>query len=364
VANGTGDAMKTDWNIKQIAHTTLVAAVVALSVLLLWRLLPALAWAGVLAIATWPLRQWLAGHGLGKTTIAFLLTFALAVVLVVPLIRIGIEAARDSTDMAAWVMGVYDKGFPEPPNWLHNLPLVGDKAMTWWHGHLTGKGPTTFFASLGINVTAVASHINASGMLSVTRLVGTEVVGRLTILVFSLVTLFFLYRDGQVLTHQAQAITEPLFGPTGGHLGKTAVDAVRGAVNGLVLVGLAEGVILGLAYWWSGLPYAAPLGLVTAVFSILPVGSPVVFVACALVLYIQGRTAAAIVLVVFGSVVVGLADQVLRPILIGRSASLPFLGVLLGIVGGLETFGLVGLFLGPAIMAVLITMWRESANLA
>jgi predicted PurR-regulated permease PerM len=210
----------------------------------------------------------------------------------------------------------------------------------------------------------VVNHVNASGMLSITRLVGTEVVGRLTTLVFSLVTLFFLYRDGQILTHQAEAISEPLFGPSGGHLAKTAVAAVRGAVNGLVLVGLAEGVILGVAYWWFGLPYAAPLGLVTAVFSILPVGSPVVYIACALVLYIQGRIAAAIVLVAFGSIVVAIADNVIRPMLIGRSSSLPFLGVLLGIVGGLETFGLVGLFLGPAIMAVLITMWRESADLA
>lgn len=356
--------MKPDWTTKQIAHTTLVVGVVALSVWMLWPLLPAIAWACVLAIATWPLRQWLAGRGLGKTTIASLLTFALAVVLVVPLIRIGIEAARDSTAMAAWVMGIYDKGFPEPPKLLHDLPLVGDRATAWWREHVTGKGPTSFFASLGIDITTVASHVNASGVFSMTRLVGTEVVGRLTTLVFSLVTLFFLYRDGQSLTHQAKAIAEPLFGASGGHLGKTAVDAVRGAVNGLVLVGLAEGVILGIAYWWFGLPYAAPLGFVTAVFSILPVGSPVVFIACALVLYIQNRVTAAIVLVVLGSVVVGVADQVLRPMLIGRSASLPFLGVLLGIVGGLETFGLVGLFLGPAIVAVLVTMWRESAGLA
>jgi predicted PurR-regulated permease PerM len=193
---------------------------------------------------------------------------------------------------------------------------------------------------------------------------GTEVASRLTILVFCLVTLFVLYRDGESLIGQAQAITDRLVGPTGGELGKNAVAAVRAAVNGLVLVGLAEGLLLGIAYWTAGLPYYATLGLLTAVFSTLPLGAPLVFVGCSLVLYIQGSTTAAIVLLVFGALVVVVADQIVRPMIIGRKTSLPFLGVLLGVVGGLETFNLVGLFLGPAIVSVLIAMWREGAGAA
>jgi predicted PurR-regulated permease PerM len=87
-----------------------------------------------------------------------------------------------------------------------------------------------------------------------------------------------------------------------------------------------------------------------------------VFVLCALALFVQAKTTAAIAILVFGSLVVFVADHFVRPVLIGSTTRLPFLWVLLGIFGGLETFGLVGLFLGPAIMSVLIAMWREGAD--
>jgi len=188
------------------------------------------------------------------------------------------------------------------------------------------------------------------------------VASRLTILVFTLLTLFFLYRDGPRLIDEAHRISDRLFGPPGGHLGRNAVAAVRGTVNGLVLVGLGEGVLLGIAYLATGLPHPVLLGLLTGVLATVPFGAPLVFVVCAVVLLVQSHTTAAIVLLVFGSVVVFIADHFIRPILIGSSTRLPFLWVLLGIFGGLETFGLIGLFLGPAIMSLLVAMWREGAE--
>jgi predicted PurR-regulated permease PerM len=194
-----------------------------------------------------------------------------------------------------------------------------------------------------------------------TRTLGIEVASRLTILVFTLLALFFLYRDGPSVMGEARAIAGRLFGRPGGLLGQNAVAAVRGTVNGLVLVGLVEGVLLGIAYLATGLPHAVLLGLATGVLATVPFGASLVFVACALVLLVQSQTTAAIALLVFGSLVVFVADHFVRPTLIGSSTHLPFLWVLLGIFGGLETFGLIGLFLGPAIMSVLIAMWREGA---
>jgi predicted PurR-regulated permease PerM len=104
------------------------------------------------------------------------------------------------------------------------------------------------------------------------------------------------------------------------------------------------------------------LGLATGVLATVPFGAPLVFVVCGLVLLVQAHTTAAIALLVFGAVVVFIADHFIRPILIGSSTRLPFLWVLLGIFGGLETFGLIGLFLGPAIMSLLVAMWREGAE--
>lgn len=348
--------MNTGWDIQRIARAALIVAVVFLSVWILWRFLPALAWAGVLAIATWPLRQWLARRGFGKTAIAGLLTLFLAAVVVVPLVRLGIEAAREGHALGPQASDLFKNGFGAPPQALGHLPLLGDRLATWWQNYLTGKRATDLLAAL-------FGHANTSNILGLTRTLGTQVVNRLTILVFALLTLFFLYRDGEIVMDEGQIVAERLFGPPGRRLAKDAVAAVRGTVNGLVLVGLAEGVLLGIAYAATGLAsQAVLLGLLTAVLATVPFGAPVVFIICALYLFAQSQPTGAIVLLAVGFVVTFAADHFVRPILIGSTTRLPFLWVLLGIFGGIESFGLVGLFLGPAIIAVLLAIWREAAE--
>jgi predicted PurR-regulated permease PerM len=344
-------AMSTEWDTQRIARTVLVIAIVGVGVWMLWRFMPALAWASVLAIATWPLRERLVRRGLGKTSSAALLTLVLAIVLVLPLIGLGFEAAREGIVIAQWIRELRQNGIGTP-DWVAHLPFIGEAAAAWWQQNLADPEAAR----------ALFGRAETGGILSLTRTLGIELATRLTILVFTLLSLFFLYRDGPAVIAEARAISGRLFGPPGGRLGKDAVTAVRGTVNGLVLVGLAEGVLLGIAYLAAGLPHAALLGLVTAVLATVPFGAPLVFVVGSLVLLVQSHTTPAIALVVFGTVVVFVADHFVRPVLIGNSTRLPFLWVLLGIFGGLETFGLVGLFLGPAIMSVLIAMWREGAE--
>jgi predicted PurR-regulated permease PerM len=230
--------------------------------------------------------------------------------------------------------------------------LVGDSLAGWWRQNLAEPGAAR----------AIFGRSETSGLIAFTRTLGIQVASRLTILVFTLLTLFFLYRDAPRLTAEAHRISDRLFGPPGGNLGRNAVAAVRGTVNGLVLVGLGEGVVLGVAYVAVGLPHPVLLGLVTGVLATVPFGAPLVFCVCAAVLFVQSQATAAIVLLVIGFAVVFVADHFLRPILIGSTTRLPFLWVLLGIFGGLETFGLVGIFLGPAIMSVLVAIWREGAE--
>jgi predicted PurR-regulated permease PerM len=339
------------WDTQKIAQTALIVAIAAISVWMLWRFLPALAWAVVLAIATWPLRQMLMRRGIGKTTTASVLTLVLAVVLVLPLIWLGIQAAHESGIVLDWFNEVRQNGLAMPP-WLARVPYIGNSLATWWQANLAEPGAP------GVLI----GHANTTGVVTLTRTLGIQVAHRLTILVFTLLTLFFLYRDGASVMDEAQAIANRVFGPPGGQLGKDAVTAVRGTVNGLVLVGLAEGVILGIAYAAAGLSHAALFGLITAMLATVPFGAAFVFIACALYLFATSHVSAAIALVVIGVVVTFVADHFVRPILIGSSTRLPFLWVLLGIFGGLESFGLVGLFLGPAIIAVLIAIWREGAE--
>lgn len=347
-----GGTVNSQWDTQRVARTGLIIAVVLASVWMLWHFLASLAWAVVLAIATWPLREALACRGIGRTWVAAILTLILAVVVVLPLITLGIEAAQDGGALVQWVREVHKHGLATP-EWLSQLPYVGTAAANWWQANLATPGA----------IGALIGHAEAGGILSLTRALGIEVASRLSILIFTLVTLFFLYRDGASVAKESQTIGEQLFGPPGGRLGRNAVVAVRGAVNGLVLVGLAEGVLLGVAYALAGLSHATSLGLATGVLGSIPFAAPLIFIGCSLVLLIQGKTAMAIALVVFGSVVATAADHFARPALIGNTTRLPFLWVLLGILGGLESFGLIGLFLGPAIISVLIAIWREAAAL-
>jgi predicted PurR-regulated permease PerM len=340
-----------NWDTQRIARTLLIIAVVLASVWMLWRFLPALAWAGVLAVATWPLRQILVSRQIGETAIATLLTLVLAAFLVVPLIGIGIEAAHERATIAQWLHDIRQNGFATP-EWLSHLPFFGDRLAAWWDANLARPEAAG----------ALVGRIGNSGMLSLTRRVGIELANRVMILIFTLLALFFLYRDGPRVIKEAIAISDRLWGPSGALLGRHFVSAVRGTINGLVLVGLGEGVLLGIGYAVAGLPHPVLLGLATAVLATVPFGAPVVFVTCGIVLLVQSQTTAAIALVAFGSIVVFIADHFVRPILISGTTRLPFLWVLLGIFGGLEAFGLVGLFLGPAIMSVLVQMWRDASH--
>jgi predicted PurR-regulated permease PerM len=137
------------------------------------------------------------------------------------------------------------------------------------------------------------------------------------------------------------------------------VQAVLATVNGLVLVGLGEGVLMGIAYIIAGLPHPISVAALTGVLAVIPFGAPVAFGAAALYLAASGSAVAGVAVLCFGLVVVFVADHAIRPVIIGGAARLPFLWVLLGILGGLETFGIIGLFLGPAIMAALISLWRD-----
>jgi predicted PurR-regulated permease PerM len=340
-----------EWDLQRVARTALIIVVALAAVWTLWRFLPALAWASVLGIATWPLRHELARRGMGRTSAALLLTFILAVVLVMPLIAIGIEGVRDSHAVADWIRDVRQNGLGTP-GWLSHVPMFGESLTSWWETNLAPPGAAR--SLLGPSETA--------GIFAFTRMLGAEIASRFTILLFTLLALFFIYRDGPALMQEMQVVANRVFGPPGSHLGQNAVAAVRATVNGLVLVGLGEGAVLGIAYWAAGMQHVVLLTLTTGVLAAIPFGAPLIFVFASLYLLATGHTTGAIVIMVTGWLVVFVADHFVRPILIGSSTRLPFVWVLLGIFGGLETFGLIGVFLGPAIMSVLMAIWREGAE--
>jgi predicted PurR-regulated permease PerM len=336
---------------RQLGQTGLICALLALGIWIIWDFLPALAWAVVVAIALWPmfersrLRQW------NRTAAAAEATLLIGLVVIVPLIVLGTEIGREAVATVQWTRDAERTGVPVP-DWLAQFPLVGTYISDWWTSNLSE--PRGAAGLLG--------RIDRNWLIEWTRILGVQLFRRLTILVFTFLTLFFLFRDGERLVQQASVVVDRFFGTTGTRLGPQVLTAVRATVNGLVLVGFGEGLLLGVAYAVCGLPQSVLLGALTGVLATVPFGAPVVFGLGALFLFSQAQSGAAIGLLVFGSIVVFVADHFLRPILIGGAARLPFLWVLLGIFGGLESFGLLGLFLGPTIMAVLLALWREWAK--
>jgi predicted PurR-regulated permease PerM len=176
---------------------------------------------------------------------------------------------------------------------------------------------------------------------------------------FCLLSLFFLFRNGDSLAAQLRHAGARAFGAGAERIGRQTIASIHATVNGLVLVGLAEGLVLYVAYLVTGVPRPTLLGAATAVGAIIPFGAPFFFGIAALLALAQGSTAGAISIVVVGALTTFVADHFVRPVVIGSATRLPFIWVLFGIFGGVETWGLLGLFLGPAIMSVLILLWRE-----
>jgi predicted PurR-regulated permease PerM len=336
---------------QRVSRIVLATALGVLGLWILHRFLPALAWATILAIALWPL-YWRAeqafpprGH---RILLALIATLVVGLVLIVPLVYAAVEVAHESGSLVRYIGELRHNGLPAPA-WLAQIPGVGLPLADWWRANLSD--PQTMQALIG----RLYTHIPAASA----RAIGVEVAHRLVIFGFTLLTLFFLFRDGDALSDQLLRLSQQMLGPSGERVARHMIAAVHGTVTGLVLVGLAEGVLLGVAYALAGLPHAVPVAALTGVLAVIPFGAPVAFCAAGLYLFANGDAGAAIAVVAFGFLVVFVADHFVRPFLIGGTARLPFLWVLLGILGGLETFGLLGLFLGPVVMAALISLWRD-----
>jgi predicted PurR-regulated permease PerM len=336
---------------QRVARMVLAAVLILLGLWILHRYLAALGWAAVLAIALWPLYRRLVralgGHG-QRVLAPLVLTLLIGLVFIVPFVFAAVEAARETRVLVQYLVDAQRTGIPVP-GWIPQLPGIGYPLEEWWRTNLSDpKAAEVLLGRIYARVPAESA-----------RDVGGQIIHRLILFGFTLLTLFFLFRDGAAFSLQLIALSDRLLGAQGERVGRHMVQAVIGTVNGLVLVGLGEGVLLGIAYLLAGLPHPVSIGVLTGILAVIPFGAPVVFGAAALYLAAAGSTAAAVAVLGAGLAVVFVADHFVRPVLIGGAIRLPFLWVLLGILGGLETFGILGLFLGPAIMAALISLWRE-----
>lgn len=310
-----------------------------------------LLWAVVIAIVTWPvyIRLLTINRLTNQTTwAALLLTLLIGAVILAPL-GYGVGRFLEELQSMGEVLVEVQKNGIQEPAWLATIPVVGDWARSGW--------VRLFGSPEAANKTL---HWLGTGTLfSYSKAFASQILHRILGFLITLLVLFFVYRHGKSLGQHVLATSRKFFGEIGIRYALHAIVAVRATVNGLVLVGLGQGLLLGVGYAFAGLSHPALLGAITGIFAMIPFAAKLIFGGCALVLLAQGQIAAGTGLLVFGIIIIIVSDNYVRPALIGGAVKLPFLWTLLGILGGLENFGLLGLFLGPTLMAVLMSIWRD-----
>jgi predicted PurR-regulated permease PerM len=299
----------------------------------------------------WPLYLRLAEQISGgpSNASALLFTAIVALVVFVPIALATYQVAEQSGVLQAWIGRARDNGLPVP-DWVAHLPFAAGWVEQWWRDNLAK--PETFSSWL--------QSVNADKAGDVLKAFGGQLLQRGFMLFVSLIVLFALLRNGRLVARQLLTGAERIFGDPGEGLVEKTVDAIRGTVNGTVLVALLEGLLIGMAYLVAGVPNAILFTILTIAFAMLPFGAWAAFSAAALTLIASGGSGVSAAAVFgWGAIVMLAGDHFVWPSLVGSAARLPFVLAFVGIFGGIASFGLVGLFVGPVIMAALLTVWRE-----
>ncbi len=327
----------------------LLGALLGLGYLVLRNFLVPLLWAAVLVYVTWPLNRRLRGWLKGRASLAALvMTVVLAFAIILPLLVIIVSLREELQNALESFRALLAAGSAGMPGWLRELPILGPRIV-----ELTDR--------IAVEPEVVGEWLAERASMWVGEAADLVVViGRNAMkFAFALIAAFFFYRDGEALVGQSRRGLYCLLGRQTSAYWDAAAGMTQAVVYGLVLTALAQGVIAGFGYWAAGLDAPVLLGAMTALFALVPFGAPAVWVTVALWLLWQAQIWAGIGLLVWGALVVSSVDNVVRPLVISASAHISFLLVLFGVLGGLNAFGLIGLFLGPVVLAVLWAVWQH-----
>jgi len=343
-----------------LTRTTLAALFVGgLIAACFWILRPflsAIISATTLVVATWPImvrvqrRLW-NRRGLAVTV----MTLALLFVFVVPF-WLAITTIADNFDrIVQWTTSLAAFKLPRPPEWLSGVPFFGDRAAQFWET-LAASGIDPLVAKAAPYAGGVASWFVAAlgglGIVLVQFLLTIAVAG-------------VMYLNGEHAAGVARRFGRRLAGERGEQSVRLAAQAIRSVALGVVVTALAQSVLGGAGIALAGLPLPAVLTAVMFMLCIAQLGPLPVLVPAVFWLYWSGESGWATFLLIW-SVLLSTLDSVLRPLLIRKGAHLPLILLLAGVIGGLIAFGLVGIFLGPVVLAVgytLLQSWMAEASI-
>ena len=338
---------------KELISMGLTVVIVALAVFIVHHFIPSMVWAAIIAIATYPLyKYWRRLFGESHNLASLLFTTIFVLLLLLPLSWLITILFTELQLFINYIQVINNDGGGQVPEVIKQIPIVGNDLVNFWETNISHPGNIrTLMGNLHLSLTPVSYYA---------KQVGLNLAHRGFQLGFTVLTLFFFYRDGDKLFQQISDIGEYCLGDRWFRYADKLPSALRGTVNGTIVVGLGVGILMGFCYLLVGFPAPTLVGFITAFAAMIPFVVPLVFTVVALILLATGSTMGAIIVVVWGTFVMFVADHFIKPVLIGGAIQLPFLAVLFGILGGVETLGLLGLFVGPIIMVLFVTLWHES----
>jgi predicted PurR-regulated permease PerM len=333
----------------------ILAGLIAASLWTLSPFLSALIWATTIVVATWPLlkhvQNWLGGS---RALAVVLMTLVISAVFVLPFgmaIAVLLDLAVQGVEV---VRRVLESGMPPPPHWLVSIPWLGQQIESEWN-EIASHGPEGIAELLRPYARSAASYT-----VTVTGGAGVVAVHFLLTVLLSAI----LYVQGETAAAGVIAFARRIGGDRAEQTVRLAANATRGVALGVVVTALVQSLLAGLALWISGVPRAGVLLAITFVLCVAQLGPLFVLVPAVVWLFWSGSTVWGIVLTV-ATVIIALIDNVLKPLLIRRGVDLPLLLLVAGVIGGLIGFGIVGLFIGPVILAVTYTLlvaWVRDGN--
>ncbi|MCX7149885.1 MAG: AI-2E family transporter [Rhodocyclales bacterium] len=318
--------------------------------LVLYPFVPAVLFAAVVCSATWPLYLRLRKALWGRPALAALVMTLLLIVLVIgPTVLLAASLADEVTAMAEAAKAMLNAGPIKPPAWVRKIPLAGELLADQWQRLASGNDSlSALWKSLlepVRNFLIGAGKAAGEGLLQLTL---ASFIG------------FFFYRDGEALMIAVRKALDRIAAGRGDEFLQTIDNSVTGAVVGVFGTALAQALVALAGFVIAGVPAAFLLSVATFFLSIVPVGPPLVWGSAAAWLAYDGQMAWAAFMVAWGFFGISTIDNLVKPYLISRSSKLPMLLVVLGVFGGVVAFGFIGLFIGPPVLAIgltLIQLW-------
>jgi len=324
----------------------IIVVLIALTIWILRPFLGAIVWAVMIVVATWPVMRRLQAWLWGSRKLAVVaMTGAELLVLVLPLsLAIGTIVAN-ANQIVDWATTLRTFHMPAPPAWLGTLPLIGTQAVELWQKIATSRPADLASAATPYAATAIlwmAGTMRGAGLLFVQFLITVALAA-------------VMFAKGERGAEGLLRFGQRLAGEAGERVVRLAAQAIRGVALGVVVTALVQAVLTGIGLFAAGVPFAPLLAAVAFVLCIAQLGPMLVLAPAVGWLFWLGAVPSAIALLVWALVVITL-DNVLRPFLMTKGADLPMLLMFAGVLGGMLSFGLIGIFVGPVVLAVTYTL--------